>query len=78
MVLRILFMGTPEFACPSLGALIKREQIVGVVTQPDRPVGRGRRVIPSPVKGLAEENHIPVYQPQRVRDLSFLEEVRKI
>ncbi|TET48598.1 methionyl-tRNA formyltransferase [Candidatus Aerophobetes bacterium] len=76
--MRILFMGTPEFACPSLGALIKREQIVGVVTQPDRPVGRGRRVIPSPVKGLAEENHIPVYQPQRVRDLSFLEEVRKI
>jgi methionyl-tRNA formyltransferase len=71
-------MGTPEFACPSLGALIKREQIVGVVTQPDRPVGRGRRIIPSPVKSLAEENHIPVYQPQRVRAPSFLEEVRKI
>ncbi len=78
MVLRILFMGTPEFACPSLGALIKREEIVGVVTQPDRPAGRGRRIIPSPVKTLAEENHILVCQPQRVRDPSFLEVVRKI
>lgn len=76
--MRILFMGTPEFACPSLGALTKREQIVGVVTQPDRPVGRGGRIIPSPVKSLAEKNHIPVYQPQRVRDPSFLDEVRKI
>ena len=75
---RILFMGTPEFACPSLGALIKREKIVGVVTQPDRPIGRGRRIIPSPVKSLAENNRIPVYQPQRVSDSSFLDELRKI
>jgi len=76
--LRILFMGTPEFACPSLGALIKRQLIVGVVTQPDRPVGRGRRILPSPVKRLAKKHHIPVYQPQRVKNPSFLDEVRTV
>lgn len=77
-MLRILFMGTPEFACPSLGTLVKRHEIVGVVTQPDRPTGRGRRILPPPMKTLAEKHHIPVYQPQRVRNPSFLDEVRRI
>ncbi len=76
--MRILFMGTPEFACPSLRALTKRQLIVGVVTQPDRPAGRGRRILSSPVKRLAEKHHIPVYQPQRVKNSSFLDEVRTI
>jgi methionyl-tRNA formyltransferase len=70
---KILFMGTPQFAVPVLEALITRGyDIVAVVTQPDRPKGRGRRLTPSPVKVLAEENHLRILQPERLDD-SFLE-----
>ncbi len=66
--MRIVFMGTPEFAVPSLRALWERgDEIVGVFTQPDRPKGRGNKVIMSPVKAFAVEKSIPVYQPQRIR-----------
>jgi methionyl-tRNA formyltransferase len=66
--LRIIFMGTPEFACPTLQALLDRgEQVVAVVTQPDRPKGRGQRLQSPPVKLLAEAHAIPVLQPLRVR-----------
>ncbi|MDD5722403.1 MAG: methionyl-tRNA formyltransferase [Syntrophales bacterium] len=75
----ILFMGTPEFAVPSLKALIEGGYpVVGVVTQPDRPKGRGRKRIPPPVKTCALELGIAVYQPDRVRDGDFLETFRKI
>jgi methionyl-tRNA formyltransferase len=64
---RILFLGSPEFALPSLRALIESEhEIVGVVTQPDRPAGRGRRLQPPPAKALALEHGLPVFQPERV------------
>jgi methionyl-tRNA formyltransferase len=67
--LNILFMGTPEFAIPSLRMLIEEGyNIVGVVTQPDRPKGRKKLMTPSPVKVEAERHQIPVYQPQRMRD----------
>ena len=61
-------MGTPEFAVPSLQALIDSgENIVAVVTQPDRPKGRGRKLTPPPVKELAEAHDIPVLQPKKIK-----------
>ncbi len=60
-------MGTPLFAVPSLRTLIETQEVVGVVTQPDRPAGRGRQLKPSPVKVAAEEAGIPVYQPRSLR-----------
>jgi methionyl-tRNA formyltransferase len=72
--LRILFFGTPEFALVSLDALLRsRHQVVGVVTQPDRPRGRGQRVSESPVKQRAISAGLPVLQPERLRDTEFLE-----
>ncbi|HOO89694.1 MAG TPA: methionyl-tRNA formyltransferase [Syntrophales bacterium] len=76
---KILFMGTPEFAVPSLKALVDNGyNIVGVVTQPDKPKGRGRQYIAPPVKVCALELGIPVYQPDRVRDRDFLDIFGKI
>ena len=67
--LRIVFAGTPEFAAEHLKALLgTSHQIVAVYTQPDRPAGRGQKLMPSPVKQLALEHDIPVYQPQTLRD----------
>ena len=74
---RIIFMGTPDFACPTLQKLIERgDTIVAVVTQPDRPKGRGQRLMPPPVKELAEKHGIPVYQPLKVRDPDFVDIIR--
>ncbi|MBI3960916.1 MAG: methionyl-tRNA formyltransferase [Chloroflexi bacterium] len=69
---RIVYMGTPEFAVPGLAALYESGvennwQIVGVVTQPDRPAGRGKRLLPSPVKEYALAHGLPVLQPGRLR-----------
>lgn len=76
---RTVFMGTPDFACPTLQKLIERgDNIVAVVTQPDRPKGRGQKLMPPPVKELAEKNNIPVYQPLKVRDPSFVEIIRDL
>lgn len=67
-------MGTPEFAVPSLEILVTNGYPVSaVVTQPDRPKGRGRKLIPPPVKVAAEKHGIPVFQPERVRDDNFIE-----
>src|SRR5690554_5435948 len=60
---RVVFMGTPEFAIPTLEKLVERYRVVGVVTQPDRPAGRGRRLVASPVKEFAVAEGIPVLQP---------------
>lgn len=71
---RIIFMGTPEFACPSLSALAAAgEDIVGVITQPDRPSGRGRKMMPPPVKLLAQELGLKVWQPEKIRDPEVIE-----
>ncbi|VXD03885.1 10-formyltetrahydrofolate:L-methionyl-tRNA(fMet) N-formyltransferase [Enterobacterales bacterium 8AC] len=66
--LRIIFAGTPDFAARHLDALLSSEhQIVGVFTQPDRPAGRGNKLKPSPVKVLAEQHQLPVFQPKSLR-----------
>lgn len=72
----IVFMGTPEFAVPSLESLIKTQTVVGVVTQPDRPAGRGMKLRPSPVKQVAEQAGIPVYQPKSLRSEAAAEPLR--
>ncbi|MEJ2269661.1 MAG: methionyl-tRNA formyltransferase [Desulfobulbaceae bacterium] len=75
---RIVFMGTPEFAVPSLRVLLdKGENVVCVVTQPDRPKGRGRKVLPPPVKEFALKAAIPVLQPEYIRGDDFHAELRK-
>lgn len=64
---RVIFMGTPEFAVPCLQVLLATQQVVGVVTQPDKPAGRGNQLRPSPVKLVAEAAGVPVYQPKSLR-----------
>ena len=77
--MRILFMGTPDFALFSLRALVEAgEDVVGVVTQPDKPKGRGYTLTPPPVKVYAEEKGLPVYQPKTLRDEAFAELLRQI
>jgi methionyl-tRNA formyltransferase len=67
--MRIVFAGTPEFAAQHLQALIDAgREVIAVYTQPDRPAGRGQKLMPSPVKQLALEHGIPVHQPQTLRD----------
>ena len=73
---KIVFMGTPAFAVPSLKALMQAHDLIGVITQPDRPAGRKRRLRESPVKRLARAASIPVMQPQRIRDATAIEALR--
>jgi methionyl-tRNA formyltransferase len=76
---RIVFMGTPEFAVPALKALIEGpNQVVAVVTQPDRPRGRGRKLMPSPIKVLAQKAGIAMLQPEKARSPEFLNQVRDL
>lgn len=77
--LRIVFMGTPEFAVASLDALVKaRCNIVGVITAPDKPAGRGMKMTESAVKKYAVRHHLKVLQPEKLKDLQFLEELRSL
>ncbi|MFQ5836137.1 MAG: methionyl-tRNA formyltransferase [bacterium] len=76
--MRILFLGTPEFACPSLLSLNERKEIVGVITQPDRPSGRGRRSAAPAVKRLAQEKGISLYQPEDVNQAFFINQMRRL
>ena len=72
--MRIVFMGTPEFAVPSLEALLRSDdQVVGVVSQPDRPKGRGHQLVAPPVKFVAERAGIPILQPLKIRTPEFLQ-----
>ena len=76
---RIVFMGTPEFACPTLQRLIDRgENVIAVVSQPDRPKGRGRKEEPPPVKLLARRHGIPVFQPVKVRAPESVARIREM
>lgn len=77
--MKVLFWGTPDFAIPALRALEDEgHDVVGVVTQPDRPAGRGRKPSPPPVKGYAEESMIPVLQPERASGDDFIAEMKKL
>lgn len=68
MALKIVFMGTPDFAVPALEELIRDYGVLAVFTKPDKPKGRGQKLQTTPVKELAQQNGIPVYQPQRLRN----------
>src|SRR5690606_15815175 len=71
--MRIVFMGTPDFAVASLKALLDAgEQVVAVVTAPDKPAGRGQKLHQSAVKVFAEANNLPVLQPEKLRDPQFI------
>ncbi len=75
--LRIIFMGTPEFAVPSLEILLQNKfNVVAVITAPDKPQGRGQKLTPSPVKECALKYNIPVLQPVNLKAPSFLEELK--
>ena len=76
--MKVVFMGTPEFAVPTLQALIDHHQVAAVVTQPDRQRGRGKKVQFSPVKEKAAEYKIPVLQPGKARDEEFIQELETI
>jgi len=73
---RVVFMGSPEFAVPSLQALAANYPLVGVVTQPDKPAGRGRELKPPAVKSLALELNLPVMQPRRLREPQAMEQLQ--
>ena len=73
---RIVYMGTPEFAVPILLKLIETQEVVGVVTQPDRPAGRGQELRPSPVKVAAATHHLPLYQPKSLKAPESIEPIR--
>ena len=71
--MHIVFMGTPDFSVPALEALVKGgHQVIAAVTQPDKPKGRGKAVLMTPVKEKALEMGIPVYQPVKVREPEFV------
>lgn len=65
--MKILFMGTPDFAVETLEACIRTHEVVAVFTQPDKPKGRGNKMTPPPIKVVAENHHIPVLQPDKIR-----------
>ena len=74
---KIVFMGTPDFAVPTLKALIAHHDVIGVVTQPDRPAGRGGKVRLSPIKQVSLEHDIPVFQPVKIRKATAIDELKK-
>ena len=76
--MKLVFMGTPDFAVETLRSIVRAgHEVLGVVTQPDRPKGRGKALQPTPVKEAAEEFGLPVYQPEDVRSAAFTEKLRR-
>ena len=78
--MRVLFMGTPDFAEESLKSLVEANyDVIGVVTNPDKPKGRGMKMVASPVKEYAEEKGLKIYQPEKVRkNVEFIEEIKNL
>jgi methionyl-tRNA formyltransferase len=77
--LRVLFIGTSDFACPSLKALVDASYpVLEVVTQPDRPKGRGQKMTPPPVKSLALAGQLPVFQPEKLRESLAVEHLKSL
>lgn len=74
---QIVFMGTPDFSVPTLQALIDQHEVIGIVTQPDRPAGRGGKIRQSPIKALALQHTIPVFQPKRLRKAEAIAELKQ-
>jgi len=76
---RILFMGTPDFALASLGALLMNSyNVVGVVTAPDKAAGRGKKIRKSAVAVYAEENYLKLFKPVNLKDTAFIETLREL
>lgn len=75
----VVFMGTPDFAVRSLQALLEsgEYQVQAVVTQPDRPKGRGQKMVETPVKAYALRQNLPVYQPEKVKEAAFVEKLKE-
>lgn len=77
--MKIVFMGTPDFAVPCLDEIVRRQHLVqAVITQPDRPKGRGKKLAPPPVKEKALQYNLPVYQPEKVKDPNFIEVIKDL
>ena len=76
MKTRIVFMGSPEFAVPTLKALAQNYPVVGIITQPDREAGRGRTLTPPPVKRLALELGLPIIQPEKLRQPEAMQQLQ--
>src|SRR6056297_1269969 len=77
--LRIVYMGTPDFAVAPLKKLIEEDyNIVGVVTNPDKPAGRGQKIKESPVKTFAQKNNLPILQPKKFKDESFIQDLKNL
>ncbi|MHB8170059.1 MAG: methionyl-tRNA formyltransferase [Thermincolia bacterium] len=77
--MRLTFMGTPDFAVPCLEALVQAgHEIIGVVTQPDRPKGRGKQLVSSPVKVKALELNLSLYQPEKIKSPEFTQKLREM
>ncbi len=77
MSARVVFMGTPEFAVPTLRRLLASFEVVGVVTRPDKPKGRSKQPVPSPVKVVAQEAGVPIFQPRTLRRPEMQEPIRE-
>ena len=75
--MRVIFMGTPDFAVPTLEALIEKHEVLAVVTQPDKPKGRGKKMVFPVIKEKALEHNITVYQPQKVKTPEFVEVLKE-
>lgn len=77
--MKIIYMGTPDFAVAPLAALVENGyEVEAVITQPDKPKGRGKTMMPTPVKEEALKHGIPVLQPVKVRDPEFVEELKNL
>ena len=77
--MRVIFAGTPDFAASALAALIEAgHEILVVLTQPDRPKGRGMKLTPSPVKTLALQHELPVWQPENLKDMAIQQQLRDL
>ncbi len=76
--LSIVFAGTPEFACPSLKKVADNEKLVAIITQPDKPAGRGKKLFPPAVKLMGERKGIPVYQPKNLENPAFLKKISSL
>ncbi|HTF81189.1 MAG TPA: formyltransferase family protein, partial [Cytophagales bacterium] len=77
--MRIIFMGTPEFAVPSLDILIKNNyEVVAVITAPDKPAGRGQKILESDVKQYAKTKGLHILQPTNLKDPAFIDQLREL
>ncbi|WP_129596348.1 methionyl-tRNA formyltransferase [Anaerophilus nitritogenes] len=77
--MKIIFMGTPDFSVPCLKQIIEDgHEVIGVFTQPDRPKGRGKKFTPPPVKEIATQYNIPVFQPEKIREEESVKKIKEL